>query len=58
MQSPYAIQLLDTAQVIIDNQEAWGDVKWGGIKWGDAKNVSLKTIKSVLSAGWFMQNAE
>ena len=36
-----SIQLLDAAQVIIDNQEAWGDVK----------NVSIKTIKRVLSAG-------
>jgi len=36
-----SIQLLDAAQVIIDNQEAWGDVK----------NVSIKTIKRMLSAG-------
>ena len=51
MQSPYAIQLLDAAEVIIDKQEAWGGIKWGGVKWGDVKNASIKTIKSVLSAG-------
>ena len=36
-----SIQLLEAAQVIIDNQEAWSEVK----------NVSIKTIKRVLSAG-------
>ena len=36
-----SIQLLEEAQVIIDNQEAWSEVK----------NVSIKTIKRVLSAG-------
>ena len=36
-----SIQLLEAAQVIIDNQEAWSEVK----------TVSIKTIKRVLSAG-------
>ena len=36
-----SVQLLEAAQVIIDNQEAWRDVK----------TVSIKTIKRVLSAG-------
>ena len=36
-----SIQLLEAAQVIIDNQEAWSEVK----------SVSIKTIKRVLSAG-------
>lgn len=36
-----SIQLLEAAQVIIDNQEAWNEVK----------SVSIKTIKRVLSAG-------
>ena len=36
-----SIQLLEAAQVIIDNQEAWREVK----------TVSIKTIKRVLSAG-------
>ena len=34
-------QLLEAAQIIIDNQEAWREVK----------TVSIKTIKRVLSAG-------
>ena len=36
-----SIQLLEAAQVIIDNQEAWSEVK----------TVSITTIKRVLSAG-------
>ena len=36
-----AVQLLDAAQVILDNQSAWGEVK----------STSIKTIKRVLSAG-------
>ena len=36
-----SIQLLEAAQVIIDNQEAWSEVK----------TISITTIKRVLSAG-------
>ena len=36
-----SFQLLDAAQVIIDNQASWNEVK----------NKSIKTIKRVLSAG-------